>query len=211
MAISDLKNIKEGDEFFVDENIHWVTFEDDILYVSIFHNTYAESAPHNGYIMALDMNDNFRVLWKTEPLTCNTDNFVVTDDAIICGYGFTKEDDFIYVLDKKTGIRTQSYKVKTGPDWFFVKDNELYVRCYDTDYVFNLINPADNQQDLWYNIRTIYQEGGIANEQFLNLYREVPSLNSRQPMIGDRILYIKAFASFADAVLLHFKWQVLCG
>lgn len=131
--------IKEGDEFFVDENIHWVVCKDDVLYLSIYHSTYAESAPHNGYIMALDMNDNFRVLWKTEPLTCNTDNFIVTDDALICGYGFTKEDDFVYVLDRNSGVRMQSYKVKTGPDWFHLVGDKLYVRCYDTDYVFDVI------------------------------------------------------------------------
>lgn len=131
--------IKKGDEFYIDENIHWVTCSDGILYLSIYHNTYAESAPHNGYIMAIDPEDDFKVLWKTEPLTCNTDNFLVTDDALICGYGFTAEDDFVYVLDRQTGKRVQSLKVKTGPDWFNIKDGQLYVYCYDTNYVFDII------------------------------------------------------------------------
>ena len=127
-----------GDESFVEESIHWAVEEDGILYVSTYHNTYASSAPHNGYITAFDIENDFRVLWRTEPLTCNSDNFVIKDDAIICGYGFTAEDDYVYVLDKGSGLRVATYKVKTGPDWFVVKNNQLYVRCYDTDYVFDI-------------------------------------------------------------------------
>lgn len=132
-------NIKPGDESFVDECIHWAATDDGILYVSTFHNTYAYSAPHNGYITAFDMNDNFKVLWRTEPLTCNSNNFVVLDDAIICGYGFTDENDYVYVLDKETGLRTDSYKVKTSPDWFVMRGDQLFVRCYDTNYVFDVV------------------------------------------------------------------------
>ncbi len=128
-----------GEGAYVEESIHWATIRNDILYVSNYHNTYASSAPHNGYITALDLNDNFKVLWRTEPLTCNSDNFVIVDDAIICGYGFTAEDDFVYVLDLSTGKRVSTTKVKTGPDWFYADGQHLYVRCYDTDYVFDLI------------------------------------------------------------------------
>jgi len=130
--------IAAGDESFVEESIHWATSDNGILYVSTYHQTYASYAPHNGYITAFDMNDNFKVLWRTEPLTCNSNNFVVTDDAIICGYGFTAEDDYVYVLDKECGLRVGEYKVKTGPDWFELIDDNLYVRCYDTDYIFKV-------------------------------------------------------------------------
>lgn len=125
-----------GDYNYVEESVHWAEYDDGVLYVSTFHNTYASSAPHNGYITAFDVNNNFEVLWRSRPLTINSNNFVIDDDAIYCGYGFTAEDDFVYVLDKKSGERMQTIKVKTGPDWFAVRDNTLYVRCYDTDYEF---------------------------------------------------------------------------
>lgn len=127
-----------GDKRFVEESIHWSTYEDGVLYVSNFHNTYASSAPHNGYITAFDVNNGFKVLWRTEPLTVNSNNFVIDGDAIYCGYGFTDEDDFVYVVDKKTGKRMQQIKVKTGPDWLYVMDDVLFVRCYDTDYRFEI-------------------------------------------------------------------------
>ena len=129
-----------SDSKYVEEAVHWAVADDGILYVSHYHNTYAKSAPHNAYITAYDMNDNFKVLWRTKPLTCNSNNFVVTDDAIICGYGFTAEDDYIYVLDKGSGLRVGQYKVKTSPDWFYLKNNKLYVRCYDMDYEFDVNN-----------------------------------------------------------------------
>lgn len=131
-------SIMPGDEAFVEESIHWAICDEGILYVSTFHNTYAYSAPHNGYITAFDVNNNFEVLWRSEPLTINSNNFIVSDDSIICGYGFTSEEDYIYVLDKHTGKRSASYPVKSKPKWFAIKDNMLYARCYDTDYVYDI-------------------------------------------------------------------------
>jgi len=123
---------------FVEESIHYATICDNILYVSTFHNTYAASAPHNGYITAIDLNNNFTVLWRSDPLTCNSNNFIVTDDAIICGYGFTAEDDYIYILNRSDGMRQKSILVKTSPDYFHFVEDELHVRCYNVDYVFKV-------------------------------------------------------------------------
>ena len=61
------------------------------------------------------------------------------EDYIICGYGFTNEDDFVYVLDRNTGKKVGTYKVKTGPDYFYINGNKLYVRTYNTDYVYELV------------------------------------------------------------------------
>ena len=130
--------INPGDEAYVDESIHWAVYDEGVLYVSTFHNTYAHSAPHNGYITAFDVNNNFEVLWRSEPLTINSNNFIVADDSVICGYGFTAEEDYVYVLDKHTGERNATYPVKSSPEWFVIKDNMLYVRCYDTDYVYDI-------------------------------------------------------------------------
>lgn len=125
-----------SDAAFVDEAIKWAVSQDDVLYVCTSHNTYASSAPHNAYITALDMKDDFAVIWRSEPLTCNSNNFVIYADAIICGYGFTNEDDYIYILDLYTGERKNTIKVKTGPDWFYINNNTLYVRTYNTDYEY---------------------------------------------------------------------------
>lgn len=129
---------------FVEQRVKHAVSKDGILYLCMSHNTYASASPHNAYIMALDMNDDYRVIWKSEPLTCNANNFVVEGNSIICGYGFTDEPDYLYVLDRSTGERVEAIKLKTGPEYFYVKDYEtdsrverrLYVRTYDTDYEF---------------------------------------------------------------------------
>ena len=134
-------NVAEGDLFgsFTDESVHFAAAKDGILYVSIYHNTYASAASHNAYIVALDMNNDYKVMWKTEPLTCNSDNFLIMDDFIVCGYGFTDEPDYVYVLNRHNGERMSTTKVKTAPDYFhYADDGKLYVRTYDTDYVFNV-------------------------------------------------------------------------
>ncbi len=136
----------DTDRYYVDENIKHAVSKDGILYICMAHNTYASSAMHNAYIMALDMNDDYRVIWKSEPLTCNANNFAVEGNSIICGYGFTNEPDYLYVLDRFTGERVETVKLKTGPEYFFVKDFEtdssverrLYVRTYDTNYEFEV-------------------------------------------------------------------------
>lgn len=126
------------DSLYVQESIRSPKVVDDILYLSVFHTTYAQSAPHNGYLMALDMKHDFKVLWKSEPLTINSYNFEIVGDTIVCGYGFTAEPDYLYLVDRNTGKRVDTIKLKTGPDYFYAIGDKLYVRTYDTNYVFQM-------------------------------------------------------------------------
>ncbi|MCR5720295.1 MAG: hypothetical protein K6F84_06985 [Lachnospiraceae bacterium] len=123
----------------VEQGIDYVLTVDDIMYVSVSHGTYASSAPHNAYVIALDVNNNYNLLWKSSPLTSNSRNFCVVDDSLICGYGFTDEKDHIFVLDRFTGNKVETYDIDSKPEYFFVKDDTLYVRTYDTDYKFNIV------------------------------------------------------------------------
>ena len=111
--------------------------EHGVLYVSSFHCTYAASEPSNAYITAISLED-YHVLWRTAPLTCNSLNFEIVGDSIFCGYGFTAEPDILYQLDKKTGTVLTETPLKTMADYVIYKDEKLYVRTYDTDYIFQL-------------------------------------------------------------------------
>ena len=42
------------------------------------------------------------------------------------------------MLDTHDGTIAKKVKVKSGPDYFIIKDGELHVRTYDTDYRFSL-------------------------------------------------------------------------
>lgn len=122
---------------YIDEAIKYMHSDGFTLYVSIAHNTYAASAPHNAYVMALDMQNDYSVLWKSQPLVANADNFAIIDDFIICGYGFTAEDDYLYILDKYTGKVLDRILLKSGPDYIYEISDKLYVRTYNTNYVFD--------------------------------------------------------------------------
>jgi serine/threonine protein kinase len=131
------ENIPEDREF-THQYIHWASQVEDILYVSHGHNTYARSSKgRTGYVTAINIKDN-RVLWTSPALISNARNFEVIDDYLITGYGFTEEPDFLFVLRRKTGDVIQKIKLKSGPDYIIRKNNDIYVRTYDTDYVFRI-------------------------------------------------------------------------
>ena len=58
------------------------------------------------------------------------------DDVIVCGYGFTDEDDYLYQLDTHTGKTLDRIPLKSGPSYIFNRDGVLYVRTYNTNYEF---------------------------------------------------------------------------
>lgn len=125
----------EADYDFIDQNLFYAAVRDNVLYLATGHYTYAGSCPQTAYITAVDLTDN-SVLWKTEPLTCNARGFAFVDDYIICGYGFTAEDDYLKIVRIDTGEVVQEIPVKTAPDYIIRQDGILYVRTYDTNYTF---------------------------------------------------------------------------
>jgi len=125
----------EADAAYIKQSIQWVEEENGVLYMANHHNTYAKSSGNfNGYINAIDL-ETGKLLWRSNNLVCNSNNFIVYGNYIISGYGFTKEDDFLYVLDKSTGNTYGRIPVKTAPEWLFERDNKVYVRSYNTDYI----------------------------------------------------------------------------
>lgn len=121
-----------------EQRVTWAAEEGGILYVSNGHHTYASSSKgKNAYLTAIDVKKG-KVLWRSRPLVANANNFVVLDRGIVTGYGFTREPDFLYLLDKKTGEVVAQAKVKSGPEYIVAREGSLYVRCYDTDAVFEV-------------------------------------------------------------------------
>lgn len=107
-----------------------------VLYFDSNYNGYASIAGNKtGYLNALDLTDG-KVLWTTPALTASFRGFLVMEEHIIAGYGFTAEPDFLFVINRHTGLIEQKQKLKSAHDYIFRRGNRLYVRCYDTDYVF---------------------------------------------------------------------------
>jgi len=128
----------EEDLDFTFQQLRWAEVDDGTLYVSNAHRTYAESSGGlNGFVTAIDP-VTLEVLWRSEPLVSNSENFVVLRDGIITGYGFTGEDDYLYILNRHTGNTVERIPVPSAPEFLFADGDRLYVRCYDTDLVFSI-------------------------------------------------------------------------
>lgn len=123
----------------VRQSARWAEEHNGVLYVSNWHRTYAESSQGmNGYITALDLTD-MSILWRSEPLVCNSENFLIIGDTIVSGYGFTDEPDYVYLISRLTGEVYDRFQVSTAPEYMVYEDGCLYVLCYDTQYVFEVI------------------------------------------------------------------------
>ena len=131
---------------FIRQSVFWAQSEGDILYLAIGHNTYAEDCPHTGYLLAIDL-QNGEVLWESRQQAANANNFVLLEDVIVTGYGFTDEYDYLHVIDKGIGIDQKCVELKSAPDFLVEKDGKLYVHTYNTDYVFRIRRQSELERD----------------------------------------------------------------
>lgn len=110
---------------------------DGILYIGSIFNGYATGNNSNCFLIAYDIEKD-KVLWRSDNQTFNSSNFILKDGIIICGYGFTGEDDYIYQIDANTGKVIDKVTLEKMPDMFVEKDGQLYVHTYSYDYVFDM-------------------------------------------------------------------------
>lgn len=108
---------------------------DDIFYGISVTNGYAQ--PDSFFMFAYDLENN-KLLWRSGDQTCNTMNFIVKKDVIICGYGFTSEKDYLYQLNLHTGEVIASLELKKQPDLLVPQDNMLYVHTYSYNYTIEM-------------------------------------------------------------------------
>ena len=72
-----------------------------VEYTGEFVNAFVVDSNNKLVLADVDVNSN-SVIWKTEPLTSNANTFEIIGDNIVCGYGFTAEPDYLYILDRYT-------------------------------------------------------------------------------------------------------------
>jgi len=126
-----------GFEEFADMGVRYAAEKDGILYLSLGHRTYASARPHTGFIIAIDLKTD-EVIWQSEDQVCNSQNFIINGDSIICGYGFTSEPDFIYILNRNNGKVQEKTKVLSAPDYFIPMGEKMYVLTYNTEYLYEV-------------------------------------------------------------------------
>lgn len=108
---------------------------DGIFYGASVTNGYAQ--PDTCFMFAYDLEDN-KLLWRSADQTYNSMNFILKGNVILCGYGFTSEDDYLYQLDLHTGEILSRLKLKKQPDLLVYQDHMLYVHTYSYNYTIEI-------------------------------------------------------------------------
>ena len=113
--------------------VEWATVRGDTLYVETTHPTFASSSGgRNGYIAAIDVNTH-KLRWRSPALVANAREFAVVEGYVIAGYGFTREPDALYVLDRRNGRAVGRLAVPNAPEHILLRRGSLWVRTYDRD------------------------------------------------------------------------------
>ena len=121
------------------QNIDYAQQIDDILYVSHGASGYArESQGRTGYVSAIEVN-SMKPLWHSAPLVSNAANFELVGDYLVTGYGFTQEPDFLFLLRRRDGAAVEKIPLKSAPDYIIRRGDRLYVRTYNTNYIFQIV------------------------------------------------------------------------
>ena len=119
------------------QSVNWAVVKEGILYFSI-SGLMGFDKGQNAYVVAIDISTD-KTLWVSKPNTCNSDNFLIIDNSIVCGFGDSGKPDFINVLNRFTGVQKQQLWVASAPQWLALgSDGRLYVSLYDKHVAFKV-------------------------------------------------------------------------
>ena len=120
------------------QSIDWAVVKDGVLYFSESTITAPDKNSQGNYLVAVDIKTD-KTLWISKPRTVNSSNFLIVDNSIICGLGGSGIPDYIYVLNRYTGVKTREYWIPTAATWFAIgEDKTLYVTLYDKHVAFKI-------------------------------------------------------------------------
>ena len=120
-----------ADREFTYEQVVYANLTDEILYVETAHQAYARSTyGRNGYLTAIGPRQR-KLLWRSPALVANAANFVILNETIVSGYGFTDEPDYLYALDRATGRVKGRLLLPSAPERIARHGDVLTVDTYD--------------------------------------------------------------------------------
>lgn len=121
------------------QRVEWAVVKDGVLYFSECAMTAPDKNSQGYYLVAVDINTD-ETLWISKPRTVNSSNFLIIDNSIVCGVGGSGIPDYIYVLNRYTGVKTREYWIPTAATWFAIgEDKNLYVTLYDKHVAFKIL------------------------------------------------------------------------
>jgi len=138
--VYNIRNLSITPKDSLFESVDWAVVKDSVLYFSVSTVTAPDKDSQGNYLVAVDINTD-KTLWMSKPRIVNSSNFLIVDNSIICGLGGSGIPDYVYVLNRYTGVKTREYWVPTAASWFAIgEDNNLYVTLYDKHIAFKIRN-----------------------------------------------------------------------
>ena len=123
--------IATGEREFVYEETVYAKEAAGLLFVETAHSTYARSSyGQNAYLNAVDLKTR-KLRWRSRALVANAGNFVLLNDTVVSGYGFTDEPDYLYALDRATGRVKSRLLLPSAPERIARHGDVLTVDTYD--------------------------------------------------------------------------------
>ena len=107
------------------------------VYLVLQFNGYASEIKGQGNLIIAGDLCSHRIVWRSPNLVSNAP-VLPLGEFLITGYGFTKEKDWLFVLDRRTGQPIQKLPLPKAPEEFRMSDDQLYVRLYDGYAVFSV-------------------------------------------------------------------------
>ncbi len=136
----DLDDYIKEDRFEVQD----IRFEDGVLYFNSACKSYSKGSKGKcSSLYALDI-DSRSLLWNTDYLVSNN-IFIIVDDIIVAGYGFTDEPDYLYLINKYTGEQLSKTKLNAAHSYLEGCGNLLHVITYNKYYLFDLKKYLNNK------------------------------------------------------------------
>jgi hypothetical protein len=118
-----------------DLEIQDIRYDDGVLFFNEACQSYSrEAGGRCSALVAVDPRAA-KVLWRSAPLTSNN-TFALVGAWIVCGYGFTAERDFLYVVRRSDGKRVAKAPLAAAPEGIIIDDDGIVrVRVYPGDEV----------------------------------------------------------------------------
>jgi hypothetical protein len=120
------------------EDLSFADERDGTLYLCNGGGSYAREVFHKkGFLSAVDAKTG-ALVWRSAPLVCNA-TFVIDDDAIISGYGFTDEPDFVFLIRRADGAIEQKTPIASGPEDITLRGRRVHVESYAHAADFDIV------------------------------------------------------------------------
>lgn len=82
-----------------------------------------------------------QLLWKTKPMT-SRNVFTLDQQYVYTGYGSTKENDYVYLIDRTNGNVLSQCPTASAPLYLELTNGGLYVQDSNNAYLFNVADEA---------------------------------------------------------------------